>query len=830
MAKTAKTRVYELAKILEMDSKELLNQLMRLNFPVKSHMSTLDEKDVGEIKERFGKSGVVTERRISSAVIRRRVKPVKVEKPVDEKIVPLAEKAAKEISEEPEPKKEPVTAPEEEKRQIEGEVEEKRVSPSYPKYREKSAEIIKLPEYVAKTPEAMEKVPEVTEPPKALEIEEPVEAKKGKKRPKKKRSPEDVEEIVFKRPLRSKEVFDRAHLYEEDERALKLYRPRRSARAAAREIHKPEITVPKAIKRRIKLVETITVSELAKRLSVKGSEIIKKLMAWGVMATINQAIDFDTAVLIASDFNYEVEKVGFEEDEILRLQEDTEDMLQPRPPVVTVMGHVDHGKTSLLDVIRETKVTESEVGGITQHMGAYRVSLDGREIVFLDTPGHEAFTAMRARGAKVTDVVVLVVAADDGVMSQTTEAIDHARAANVPIVVAINKIDKPEADPGRVKRQLADYGLVPEEWGGNTLYVDVSAKQRKGISELLEVIGLQSDILELKANPNKWGRGRIVEARLDKGRGPVATVLIQEGSLNVGDSFVCGVNYGRVRALFDDSGNKVESAGPSIPIEIQGISGVPMAGDELIVVEDEKRAKQVAFHRQQKQREAEIVRIKKISLEGLYDRIKEGEVKELNVVLKADVQGSIEALSEALKRLSTPEVKINILHSSTGSITETDIMLASASDAIVIGFNVRPNPKAHDLAGQEIVDVRYYDVVYKVTSDIKNAMIGLLKPTYREKVLGHAEVRQLFSISRIGTVAGSYVIDGKVERGSKIRLIRDEVVIYDGHIASLKRFKEDVAEVSVGYECGILLENYNDIKVNDTLESYEVEEIRPVLE
>ncbi len=811
-----KIRIYELGKILNIDVKDLLEHLKGLGFPVKSHMSTLDDEHVETIKEKLAalRSGRVVEKRVSSGVIRRRVRPVKIEKP-PEKEIPTKE-VAQEIPKERIREEIP-------KERIEVKRERKKAAI---RLVEKPAEIIKLPERTTEKPKVVERIPE---PPQVAEIQEAKVETKKKPAKKKKR---DLEEAIPRRPIsRKKEILEKAQLYGEDERrAIRLYKPRKPLKVAIKKGQKPEITLPKAIKRRIKLIDTITVSELAKKMSIKGSEVIAKLMAWGVMATLNQPVDYDTAALVAGDFGYQVEKVGFEEEEVLQVPQDAPESLRPRPPVITIMGHVDHGKTSLLDAIRETKVIEKEAGGITQHIGAYRVSLDGQDLVFLDTPGHEAFTAMRARGARVTDVVVLVVAADDGVMNQTTEAIDHARAANVPIIVAINKIDKPDANPDRVKRQLADYGLVPEEWGGQTLFTSISAKQKHGIPELLEMIVLQSDVLELRANPDKSAQGRIVEARLDKGRGAVATVLVQEGTLKVGDNFVCGSTYGRVRALFDDTGGKVTFAGPSIPVEVQGFSGVPMAGEGFIVVEDEKRAKQVALYRQQKQRESTIVQTSKISLERLYDHIKEGEVKELKVVLKADVQGSIEALHDALEKLGTQAVKINVIHGSTGSITETDIMLATASDAIVIGFNVRPNSKAYVLASQERVDVRYYDVIYKLTSDLKDAMTGLLSPTYQETVLGHAEVRQVFTISKLGTVAGSYVTDGKVERGAKIRLIRDSVVAYDGRIASLRRFKDDVKEVLEGYECGVLLENYNDVKVGDTLEVYTVEEVKPVLE
>ncbi len=592
----------------------------------------------------------------------------------------------------------------------------------------------------------------------------------------------------------------------------------------------PSTAPPKASKRKIKIEEAITVGELSKQMGVKANEVIKKLLLLGLPVTVNQAIDFDTASLVASEFGFEVEKKGFEEEDILHDEEDNPEDLRPRPPVVTVMGHVDHGKTSLLDAIRHTNVTAKEAGGITQHIGAYHVKLDNGEIVFLDTPGHEAFTAMRARGANVTDIVVLVVAADDGVMQQTVEAINHARAANVPIIVAINKIDKPDANSERVKRELAEYDLIPEEWGGDTVMVEVSAKKKIGIDDLLEMILLQAELMELKANPNKPARGRVIEAKLEKGRGPVATVLIQTGTLRVGDSYVCGLHYGRVRSLFDDKGDRVREVGPSMPVEVIGLSGVPQAGDDFVVVADEKQARLVAEHRQRKQREKELSKATKITLEKLYEQIKEGELKELNIVLKTDVQGSLEALSDAIGRLKHPEIKINIIHAATGSINETDIMLASASNAIVIGFNVRPDAKVEDLAKKEHVDIRFYNVIYQVINDIKDAMAGLLEPEYREKVLGRAEVRQTFHISKIGTVAGCYVLDGIIQRNAKVRVLRDQVVVYDGKIASLRRFKDDVKEVKAGFECGILVENFNDVKVGDVLEAYVLEEIKPTID
>jgi translation initiation factor IF-2 len=589
---------------------------------------------------------------------------------------------------------------------------------------------------------------------------------------------------------------------------------------------KTEITVPKAIKRRIKVDEVITVSELAHRLSLKAGDIIKKLMTMGVMANQNQSLDFDTATLVAAEFGYEVEKSAFDEGDYLPLP-DTADKypVANRSPVVTIMGHVDHGKTSLLDYIRKTKIQEGEAGGITQHIGAYHVKVGERYITFLDTPGHEAFTAMRSRGAQVTDLVILIVAADDGVMPQTREAADHARAAKVPILVAVNKIDKPGADPEKIRRQMMELGLTQESWGGDTVFVDISAKTGQGVDDLLDMILLQADLLELKARSEGPARGRIIEARLDKGRGAMATLLVGEGLLKQGDTYVCGVFYGKVRALFNDQGHRVDAAGPAIPVEIQGISGVPQAGDEFIVMEDEKQARQVSQHRLLKQRESELVKTSKLTLENLFDHIKAGAVKGLNLIIKADVQGSLEAILDAVGKLSTPEIKISVLHHSTGAVSETDIMLASASKALIICFGLKPSAaKVHEVAEAEQVQVRYYDVIYKLLDDIKEAMAGLLDPVKSEKILGQAEVRAVFTITKVGLIAGSYISEGKVIRGAKARLFRGNQIIYDGRVGSLKREKTDVREVVSGYECGICLEGHSDIEVGDRIQIYQIEE------
>ncbi len=587
----------------------------------------------------------------------------------------------------------------------------------------------------------------------------------------------------------------------------------------------------KAEKRKITMVETIQVSELAQKMGVKVAEVIMKLMALGVMATANQTIDYDTAVLVASDFGYEVERKSVAEDIIEQVQKEVKGGEPvPRPPVVTIMGHVDHGKTTLLDAIRKSDVAAKEAGGITQHIGAYEVELpSGDQVVFLDTPGHEAFTSMRARGASVTDIVILVVAADDGVMAQTREAIDHARAAGVPIIVAVNKIDKPGANPDRVKTELSELGLMPEDWGGDTIFVNVSAKMGTGIDELLEMMVLQAEVLELKADPNRPATGYVIESKLDKGRGPVATLLIKEGTLRVGDPMVCGLNYGKVRAMLDDKGRKVDEAGPSKPVEVQGLSGVPEAGSQFVVLPSEKKAREVAEYRQRKAREAELAKSSRVSLETVFEKMKEQDLKVLHIIVKADVQGSLEALSEALRKLSTDKIKVDIVRGGIGAITESDVLLASASDAIIIGFNVKPTPKAKQLAAKEHVDIRFYNVIYHALEEVKGAMTGLLEPVYKEKTLGRAEVRQTFHIAKVGTVAGCYVLEGVIKRNSQARLLRDNVVVYTGKIESLRRFKDDVKEVQAGYECGIGLEKFNDIKVGDVIEAFEMEEIKPDL-
>ena len=588
---------------------------------------------------------------------------------------------------------------------------------------------------------------------------------------------------------------------------------------------KPE---PVKIEKAYMTAETITVKDLTERIGKPAGEIIKKLMLLGIMATINNELDFDTAQLVCQEFGIELEmKLAQTAEDVLEEEdfEDAEEDLQPRAPAVTIMGHVDHGKTSLLDYIRKARVTASEAGGITQHIGAYTVDVNGRSITFLDTPGHEAFTAMRARGAQATDIAVLVVAADDGVMPQTIEAIHHAQAAEVPIIVAINKMDKEGADPDKIKQELTKYDVVCEDWGGETIVVPVSAKTGMGVDELLEMILLQADVMQLRANPNRLGRGIIVEAKLDKSRGPLATVLVQNGTLHVGDNIIAGLAAGRVRAMINDRGERVEAAGPSTPVEVMGFDDVPSAGDEVIAVGDDKLSRQVADERREKLRASREATMAKMSMENLFASIEEGKQLTLNLIIKADVQGSVEAVKQALEKLSNDEVKVRVLHSGAGAITKDDVNLASAFNAIIIGFNIRPDASARATAEKEKVDVRLYTVIYNAIEDMEKAMKGLLAPQYKEVLLGHAEVRSVFKITGAGTIAGCYVQDGKMQRNAQVRLLRDNVVMFTGKLSSLKHYKEDVKEMGTGFECGMSLEGYNDIKEGDVVECYIMEEI-----
>jgi len=827
-----KSKVLDLVREVGMEDDKLLLKLKRMGVKVKDKKLTEPEKKVSpsdeKIIERDSEKEII-EKRVKPTVIRRRVRTleVKVETPPPPLAVVEPEVVKGEISKAKE--KEEKAEPEEPTVSVEAKAEGREALPPRPV-------------------EAVQRQAALKEAVEGAGVKKETAEQKSKEAPLKKVEVklQEKEELLERErlgPLAKKKGFikkrkriEERTLVEEEGEGEKVegkeaapgFRPFRpmKRKVVLKTPKKTEVTVPKPIKRIIRIAEVIAVGDLAKRMGVKGGELIKKLMEMGVLVNINQLIDADVASLVASEFGYEVEKVSLERQELLERKEDLPEQLKPRPPVVTIMGHVDHGKTMLLDSIRKTNVMGGEAGGITQHIGAYDVQLENGHVVFIDTPGHEAFTAMRARGAQVTDVVVLVVAAEDGMMPQTKEAIDHARAAKVPIVVAINKIDKPTANPEKVKKDLSDYGLVPEQWGGNTLFAEVSAKQKTGIKELLDLILLQAEVLELRANPDKPARGVIIESKLDKGRGPVATLMVQEGTLKIGDAFIAGSHYGRVRAMRNDKGQKIEEAHLSIPMEVVGFTDIPEAGETFIVVSEERMAKQISLYRQEKIREKELSKLSKVSLEELYDKIKKGEVKELNVIIKADVQGSIEAVKEALKKLSTDAVKVNILHDAVGGITETDVNLASASNAIIIGFNVRPGPKAQILADQEHVDVRTYSVIYDAITDIKNALEGLLEPTYKEHILGRAQVIQIFNVRKLGTVGGSLVTDGKVVRGSHARLLRDNVVVYDGRIGSLKRFKDDMKDCSQGLECGIGIENFNDIKLGDVIESYEMEEVQ----
>ena len=578
----------------------------------------------------------------------------------------------------------------------------------------------------------------------------------------------------------------------------------------------------------IEIPENITVKDLAAEMKKTTADVIKKLLGYGIMATINQEVDYDTAYLVAQEFGITAKKktVVTDEDILFDETEDREEDLQPRPPVIVVMGHVDHGKTSLLDAIRKTNVIEGEAGGITQAIGAYQVKINDRLITFLDTPGHEAFTAMRARGAQITDIAILVVAANDGVMPQTVEAINHAKSAGIPIIVAINKIDLPDANPDKVKQELMKYELVPEEWGGDTIFVPISAKTGQNIDQLLEMVLLEADVLELKANPDKQSKGAVIEARLDKGKGAIATVLVQRGTLDVGDTIVVGSSIGRIRAMKDDKGRKVKAAGPSTPVEIMGLTEVPEAGETFYEVKNEKVAKHLIEKRKNQAREKAINQGTKITLDNLFSQMEEGKLKVLNLIVKADVQGSVEAVKQALEKLENEEVRVKVIHAAAGAVNQSDVTLAKVSNAIIIAFNVRPDNTAKEIAEKDEVEIKQYSVIYQAIEDVEAAMKGMLEPKYEEKVIGNVEVRQTFRISNVGTIAGAYVLSGKVERNAGVRVIRDNIVIHEGHLSTLKRFKDDVKEVGKGFECGMQIENYNDIKEGDMIEVYIMEEIK----
>jgi translation initiation factor IF-2 len=767
----SKVRIYELAKTLNKHSKEILDELARIGIAGKTHTSSIEEDIAKKIADAFSPQ------------------------PPKEKIAPEMVKKAGEI---PVRKVSSDTRPAQKKK---GREEQKKTEPL-------AAAVIPYPdEEVKPVPAAREGEDEVKLPDRFKKEIEAEKIEKFKAKPGLQRAFQTIRKIEPKRwDTRGHKKGDRG-------------------RPGFRQEEKTAVLSTMPRKKTLKLREGATVKEFSELLGLKFTDVIKKFMELGYMPTINQPVDADAALLVAENYGIKMEMASVEEDidEEVELQEDAANLVQ-RAPVVTIMGHVDHGKTSLLDAIRETKVTETEAGGITQHIGAYKVNLKGKDIVFLDTPGHEAFTAMRARGAKVTDIVVLVIAADDSVMPQTIEAINHAKAANVPIVVAVNKIDKPEANVARVRTELSEKGVIAEEWGGQNIFVEVSAKKRVGIEHLLEMILLQSEVMELKANPARKARGTIIEAKIDKGRGPVATLLVQSGTLKVGDALLSGAHVGKVRALIDDTGKRIQSAGPSTPVEVIGFSEVPAAGDIFTVTEDEKKARQIALARFQKQRSLEIAKAKKLTLDELYTKIKEGQIKELNIIIKGDVQGSVEAIKDAFENITHPEVKVRVIHTSVGGINESDVMLAAASNAIIIGFNVRPEAKASQTAEKEGVDIRLYNVIYEAIEDVKKALEGLLEPTFKEKVLGRAEVRQLFPVSRLGTIAGSYVTDGYISRACDgVRVLRDNIVVYEGKLSTLKRFKDDVKEVQIGYECGIMIENFNDIKIGDVFENYIIE-------
>lgn len=804
VAHLAKKRVYELAKQLNISNKDLIEKLNELGIEVNNHMSTVDEENAELVKELLGGEKNEAPKAEKNEKAEKAEKAEKSKEPVKEE-----KKTAK--TEKPEKAKETVKEnagfqgkPREEQRRQQKETNDRgaQARGGQPKNDQRTDDRQKNDKRQDKSDRGYKAA----------------DGGFDKKNKNKKNNWQNEQNDGQNDQNNGKNKKNNKNNGKNNNKNNNAAKP-----APAPEPVQEEEEI-----RFMEIPENITVKELAEKLGKSGAEIVKCLMKKGIMAAINQSVDFDTAVSVGEEYNviFEIEKEKDIFEEAFKQEEEDESLLESRPPVVVVMGHVDHGKTSLLDAIRHSHVTSSEAGGITQHIGAYTVQINGNPITFLDTPGHEAFTAMRMRGAQITDIAVLVVAADDGVMPQTIEAINHAKAAGVEVIVAINKMDKPSANPDRVKQELVEYGLVAEDWGGNTICVPVSAVTKDGIDTLLEMIILTAEMMELKANPNKPARGAIIEAQLDKGRGPVATVLVQEGTLNVGDPIVAGAAHGKIRAMMDDKGRRVKKAGPSKPVEILGLSEVPAAGDSFYVASSEKQARQLAESVVAKSRKDMLKDTpQKVSLDDLFNQIQSGSVKELNIVVKADVQGSVEAVKQSLEKLSNEEVRIRIIHGGVGAITESDVMLASASNAIVIGFNVRPEPSAKTFADEEKVDIRLYRVIYNAIEDITAAMKGMLDPVYEEKVIGHAEVRQLFKASGVGTIAGSYILDGKFTRTAKVRLLRDNIVVYEGELESLKRFKDDVKEVNAGYECGLVFKKFNDLKEGDIAEAYIMVEV-----
>jgi translation initiation factor IF-2 len=876
-------RIYELSKDLNKSNREILNVAKGLGISVKSHASSISDEEAQKIRDRIvsshggegssqkpvddtekvrvfrsDKGEEVVERRQGERVVIRRKK--KQEEPAEEELAQApvgtseapSENADATVSEPSEHEEAPGGEGLSEEGQEESASEEAETSASGEEALSTEANGAGVNGAAAAGAKGEAKPGDKDEADEA--------AKKAKKKVRSTRVKPKREEIIdedtleelrkafrTKLPGRKREYlvddrrakakapvhnFQREKTFDRGGRGHHGQREQHQVGAAALDEASRVIPFPgKPSRRTVKIGESINLGELARMMGIKAGELIKKLITMGMRATVNQTLDHETAALLAEEFDFDVSVDIFEEKDLLLEEFNVEENreLTPRPPVVTVMGHVDHGKTTLLDSIRQTNVVDGEAGGITQHIGAYSVDVDGRRVSFVDTPGHEAFTAMRARGARVTDVVILVVAADDGVMPQTVEAVNHARAAEVPIIVAINKVDKPEANLDRLKRQLADIGLISEDWGGDTLFAEVSAKQKTGIKELLELVLLQADILELKADSSKRANGFVIEAVLDKGRGPVATVIVKEGTLKIGDYIVTGTTIGKVRALMDDKGKRVTDAGPSMPVEIMGLSSVPEAGDRFYVVKDEKSARDVVSHRETKIRETAAAKERKSTLENFFESLEQNDAKELPLIVKADTQGSVEAVSESIGKLSTEKCQVKIVHSGVGGITETDVVLASASNAIIVGFNVRPDAKSLEIAEREGVSFELHTIIYKLIDRVRSAMEGLLDPIIKEKITAHAEVRETFTISRIGTIAGCMVSDGKIARDNSVRVVRDGVTVFDGKLASLKRFKDDVREVNAGYECGIGIERFNDIKVGDVLEFYTYEEFKQEL-